>query len=123
MEAFGVYKTGYLPTVKLDCYDDQLKDCAKKFVVRSAELGCNELKSVSIGSGADVDIRAVDSIDSGSGLSISNDGELMLRCDKLVSLSGSSVNTGGSLTVKGEKVVLSGGFSVKAGGSLSINGN
>ena len=67
------------------------------------------------------DMRAVDSIDRGSGLSISNDGELMLRCDKQVSLSGSSVNNGGVLTVKGEKVVLSNGFSVKAGGSLSIN--
>ncbi|MDE5793759.1 MAG: hypothetical protein K2I08_03465, partial [Muribaculaceae bacterium] len=121
MEAVGVYKTGYLPMVKLDCYDDQLEDCTKKFAVRSSELGCHESKSVSIGSDAEVDIRAVDSIETGSGLSIANDGELILRCDKEVSLNGSSVNNGGSLTVKGEKVILSNGFSVKAGGSLSIN--
>ena len=68
-----------------------------------------------------VDIRAVDAIECGSGLKVSENGELSLRCDKLVEISGTNVD-GGSLTVKGEKVVLSGGFSVKAGGSLSING-
>lgn len=123
MEAVGVYKTGYLPMVKLNCYDDQLENCTKKFVVRNAELGCTDLSSVSIGSGAEVDIRAVDSIDGGIGLEVSDSGKLTLRCDKSISLMGSKVSSGGNLSVKGEKVVLSKGFAVKAGGSLSINNN
>ena len=123
MEAVGVYKTGYLPLVKLDCFDDQLEDCNKKFVVRQASLGCDELKTVSIGRGASVDVRAVDSIEGGTGLDISDSGSLTLRCDKSVSLDGTKVSSGGNLSVKGEKVVLSNGFAVKAGGSLSINNN
>lgn len=122
MEALGVYKTGYLPIVTINCFADQLSNCNKNFVVRSAELGNIESRTVLIGSGAEVDIRAVDSIEGGSGLTISNNGDLTLRCDKQVSLSGSAVTNGGALTVKGEKVVMSNGFSVKAGGTLSING-
>ncbi len=81
----------------------------------------NSTSSVLIGSGANVDIRAVDSIEVGSGLSVSSNGALTLRCDKQVSISGSAVNNGGTLAVKGEKVVFSNGFSVKAGGSLTVN--
>ena len=121
MEALGVFKTGFLPIVKVNCYDDELKNCNKKFVVRNARLGYSNYSSVEIGEYANVDIRAVDSISSGTGLNITSNGKLNLRCDKEVSLEGSEVSTGGSLTVKGETVTLSKGFSVKAGAALSIN--
>ncbi len=123
MEAVGVYKSGFLPIVKLDCYNDELKNCNKKFVVRDAQLGYAESTSVVIGQDADIDVRAVDSINVGSGLNILSKGKLSLRCDKDVSLDGAEVATGGRLTVKGEKVTLSNGFSVKAGAALSITTN
>ena len=69
------------------------------------------------------DVRAVDSINVGSGLNILSKGKLSLRCDKDVSLDGAEVATGGRLTVKGEKVTLSNGFSVKVGAALSITTN
>lgn len=90
-------------------------------MARSAEVGNKSSSSVFIGSGANIDIKAVDSIEGGSGLSVSNNGALTLRCDKQVSISGSAVNNGGTLAVKGEKVVFSNGFSVNVGGSLSVN--
>ena len=123
MEACGIYKTGYLPIVKLDCYSDELENCRKKFVVRSSVIGNVESRSVVIGSEAKVDIRAVDSIDTGEGLNITNNGELTLRCDKNITMGGSKVDTGGSLQAHGEKVILSGGFAVEAGGTLTINNN
>ncbi len=79
-------------------------------------------KSVVLGTGAKVDIRAVDEIGTGKGLSIQDGGSLTLRCDKNVELSGSEVKKGGSLNVTGEMVVLTDGFSVKPGGFLSIKG-
>ena len=123
MEALGVYKTGYLPIVKLDCYNDDLKNCNRKFVVREAKIGCIDAFSVVIGQNANVDVRAVDSINIGSGLHIQSEGNLNLRCDKGVSLEGSEVDTGGTLTVSGESVTLLSGFSIKAGGMLSITTN
>lgn len=123
MEALSVFKTGYLPIVRIECFADQLENCKKNFVVRCAELGCDVSRLVSIGDGASVDIRAVDNIVSGSALNIINRGELTLRCDRQVTLTGSKVDLGGTLTVKGEKIVLSKGFTIKAGGCLSINAN
>ena len=123
MEAVGIFKTGYLPIVKLDCYNDELKDCDRRFVVRNAQIGCPEASSVVIGQNADIDVRAVDSIAVGSGVSIQSDGNLSLRCDKQVTLEGAEVASGGSLTVQGEEVTLSGGFSIKAGATLSITTN
>ena len=123
MEAIGIYKTGFLPTVKLECYDDELEDCNKKFVVREAMIGCTEYSSVLIGQNANIDIRAVDSINVGAGLNILSEGQLSLRCDKQVSLEGAEVATGGKLTIKGEKVTLSNGFSIKDGATLSITTN
>lgn len=123
MEAVGVYKTGYLPIVKLDCYKDELTNCNRKFVVREAIIGSSEYSSVVIGQNANIDVRAVDSVNVGSGLNIQSEGKLSIRCDKNVSLEGSDVASGGKLTVKGEKVTLSSGFSVKAGAILSITTN
>lgn len=123
MEAVGVYKTGFLPIVNLDCYNDELESCNRRFVVRDAQLGCVESLSVVIGQDANVDIRAVDSVSTGSGLNITSNGKLNLRCDKQVLMEGSEISTGGAISVKGEKVILSNGFSVKAGGTLSINTN
>lgn len=80
-------------------------------------------KSVFIESNANVDIKAVDEILTGKGLSIEEEGELTLRCDKTIELDGSEVNSGGTLHLVAEKVILSEGFSVKAGGTLSIRGN
>lgn len=123
MEAVGVYKTGFLPIAKLDCYYDDLQNCNKKFVVREALIGCPESSSVVIGQKANIDVRAVDCISAGSGLNILSGGKLNLRCDKQISLEGSEVATGGQISIQGEKVTLSKGFSVKAGGTLSITTN
>ena len=101
MEAVGVYKTGFLPIVRLDCYNDELENCTRKFVVRDADIGCVESSTVMIGQSADIDVRAVDNINVGGGLNILNKGKLSLRCDKEVSLEGSKVAAGGKLSVKG----------------------
>ena len=87
--------------------------------MREAKIGCIDAFSVVIGQNANVDVRAVDSINIGSGLHIQSE----LRCDKVVSLEGSEVDNGGTLTVSGESVTLLSGFSIKAGGMLSITTN
>ena len=120
MDAVGVYKTGFLPKIWIKCYNDNLTNCDKSFVVRNAVLGGMEDNSVVIGDNAGVRIRAVDEILCGSGLSVQENGSLILECDKHVELEGSNVGAGGKLTVRGEKVVLTGGFSVDAGGTLAI---
>ena len=123
MQVLGIFKDGYLPQVQMDCSNDNLTECNKKFIVRTAKIGLTNGKSVFIGSNAKVDIKAIDEIMKGLGLSIEEDGDLTLRCDKTIELAESEVNSVGALHLAAEKVVLSDGFSVKAGGTLSIRGN
>lgn len=124
MEALGIFRPGFLPIVKINCFADKVENCNKKFIVRDASLGCVQYgvsPKVTIASDAYVRIRAVDSIETGSSLYVSQDGALILQCDKDINLGGSHVETGGTLTAKGKKVVLSNGFCVNSGGSLAIN--
>lgn len=120
MKAVGIFKEGFLPQVRIECFDDYLMDCNKKFMVRSADIGKGYNKSVIVGSNANIDIKAVDYISAGQEFSIEANGNVNLRCDKNIELEGSKVEAGGQLSLAGEMVVLSGGFSVKMGGSLSV---
>ncbi|MCM1141535.1 MAG: C25 family cysteine peptidase [Muribaculum sp.] len=122
MTAVGIFKTGYYPIVTLNCRNQQLKDCDKKFVVRDAHLGMEET-SVNIGTDASVYIRTIDAAECGSSLSISDGGKLDISSDDSVNIDGSSVENGGGFYITGKRIAISGGFSVKKGGSLTINNN
>lgn len=124
MESVGVFKTGFLPMVKLDCYYGEYTDCTRRFVVRDARLGTDVMQSanvITIGENADIKVRAVDSIMCGIELNIEENGKMTVDCDKIIDIKGSKVLSGGQFTANGEKVTLSAGFCVNAGGSLSVN--
>ena len=123
MQALGIFKDGFLPQVQMNCRNDNLTNCNKRFIVRTAQVGLTNEKSVFIGANAIVDIKAVNEILTGQGLSIEKDGKLSLRCDKTIEISGSEVNSGGELRLSAEKVILSDGFTVKSGGTLSVGIN
>lgn len=120
MAAVGVFKTGYYPIVTLNCRNQQLKDCDKKFVVRDAHLGM-DVTSVNIGTDASVYIRTIDIAECGSSLAISDGGKLEINSDDGVNIDGSSVEMGGELNITGKRVEICGGFSVKKGGRLTVN--
>ena len=120
MVAIGVYKTGFLPIVSLNCDNQSLTDCVKRFVVRDAHLGLAST-SVNIGKGADVAIKTVDNAECGRSLIVSDGGTLSIKSDKSVSISGSSVSSGGKMTICCEDISISNGFSVELGSRFSIN--
>lgn len=124
MEAIGIYKSGFLPLVTLDCKNQTLTNCNKKFVVRDARIVVsqqNDGNKVAIGEGAQVSIRSVDNTLCGNNLEISDGGRLNIKSDKMATIEGGIVLSDGQIIVNAEKVEVSKGFSVKLGGSLIIN--
>ncbi len=123
MVSVGIFKTNYLPIVKLDCYNQHLSNCKKRFVVRDATFGTgNENASnVTIGEEAYVSVRTIDKAECGKFLKISDGGNLEIFSDKSVNIMGSTIETGGNMNVTGERVLISNGFSVEFGGSVTIN--
>lgn len=123
MVSVGLFKTGFLPIVNLDCYGQHLTNCNKNFVIREASLGTNEENdsNVIIGENAYLRLHSVDFSKCGKSLTVDDGGILEINSDKDVIIEGSSVMAGGNMTVKAERVQISNGFAVKFGGTFSIN--
>lgn len=117
----GLFKTGYLPIVSIDAFDDYLTNCDKQFYVRNAKLGQPIGSLLHLGDNSDVRISAVDEISTGPSLIICEGGTLTMNCDKSVIMEGSKVESQGRMIVQGETVRISNGFSLTLGGKLSIN--
>lgn len=125
MISVGIFKSGYLPVVKLGCGGQMITNCNKRFVVRDALLGKEDdgSNATIIGKDAIVSIHTVDKTECGNKLSVQNKGVLFIESDKDVLLEGCTIETAGKLDVKAETVYISNGFSVGFGASLSINKN
>lgn len=121
LKSVGLFKTGYLPIVSIDAFDDYLTNCDKQFYVRNAKLGQPIGSLLHLGDNSDVRISAVDEISTGPSLIICEGGTLTMNCDKSVIMEGSKVESQGRMIVQGETVRISNGFSLTLGGKLSIN--
>ncbi len=76
-----------------------------------------------VGNGAILNIKAIDSIDAQKGFIIESGGVADFKCDRSVVMSGAEIKKGGSLNINANTVTLKEGFTVIAGGSLTINPN
>lgn len=122
--SIGIFKSGYLPIVVLDCINQNLEDCDKEFIVRTASFGMNlsdKNKSVEIGANAKLSIKAIDGVYLGSCLKIKSNGILDINSNKIVNIIGSAVSEGGNLIVSGEKVTIGNCFHVEKGARFSVN--
>lgn len=124
----SVWKTGYLPVIRLYGQNATMTNRKKDFIVRDAGFG-NEIMSsktkgdYTVGNGAILNIKAIDSIDAQKGFIIESGGVADFKCDRSVVMSGAEIKKGGSLNINANTVTLKEGFTVIAGGSLTINPN
>lgn len=122
MVSIGFFKSGFLPIVKLDCYDQLLTNCYKRFVVREASFGKSDMStSVTIGDDAFVSVRTVDKAECGNGLTVAYGGILSIESDKDVDIEGSIIESGGEVSIIGKTINIKKGFSTERGGLLTIN--
>lgn len=126
--SYSIWRNGYLPIIKLEAQNLNIKGETLSFVVRTAKLGStvNRNKTcgdVIVNNNTDLSIRAVDSIDVIDSIIIKQSGKLSLQCDKNISVSGVAVESGGNLDIKGEAVSLGQGFCIKKGASCCIKPN
>lgn len=124
----SVWKTGYLPVVRLYGQNATMIKRKKDFIVRDAIFGSAVMSSktkgdYTVGNGAILNVKAIDSIDAQKGFIIESGGIADFKCDRSVVMSGAEIKKGGSLNINANTVTLKEGFTVIAGGSLTINPN
>ena len=112
----SVWKSGYLPLIKLFANNGTLSDY-RSFIVRDAYIGRSDPYNIVVG-GA-LDISAVDTVDVYN-LSISK-GSANLRCDNAISVQKLTGKNNASIKLCGNTVELKPGFSIEKGSVLHIS--
>ena len=122
---FSAWASGYLPVIRYFGQNNTLTGVTKKFLVRDAILGGESVtgSKFSVGNDANLSVDAIDAIETTDKFEVTNNGNVVLQCDRSVTLEGSTVKSGGSLSVKAQKVTLKSGFKVEKGASFKISGN
>lgn len=119
----SVWKTGYLPTIRLFGHNTY-ETSFKKFIVRDAELGYQFFVGSSedyiIGNGGNLEVKALDKITVKHCFSVDNGGVVELECDNDVFLDGGTVKSGGTMKVTGKRIVIGKNFTVEKGGNLIL---
>ncbi len=120
----SVWKSGYLPVIKLIGINSR-ETKNKKYIVRDAQLGYSTFGGTSDGyfieAGANVTVKAIDEISVRNSFVVENGGTVELECDNHIILYGGTVKNGGTLKVTGKTIVISEDFKVEKGGTLVLS--
>jgi len=125
--AVSIWKTGYLPIIRLYSFDGSMSNVTKNYLVQEALLGnpactdpTNSSLTTRLGTGTNYTVNAINSITAYPGFIIGDGANVVLECDKTVTLS-CTVKAGGKLTVKAKDVKMTSNFTVEKGGVIEIN--
>ena len=111
----SVWKSGYLPLIKLFANNGTLSD-SRSFIVRDAYIGTSN--PYNIVAGGALDISAVDMVDVYN-LSVSK-GRVDLRCDNTISVQKLTGKNNAKIKLYGNIVELKPGFSIEKGSVLDV---
>lgn len=111
----SVWKSGYLPLIKLFANNGTLSD-SRSFIVRDAYIGRSNAYNIVVG-GA-LNISAVDTVDVYN-LSVSK-GSADLRCDNAISVQKLTGKNNANIKLYGNTVELKSGFSIEKGSVLDV---
>lgn len=125
MRLMSLWKSGYLPVIRLATCGDRIQGWTKDFVVRDAFLGgnLNGQKSTDEISFTEstVSIKAIDEVTLYDTFRIGKNGNIRVECNNSVKTA-ASVEEEGSLRISAGSISLEKGFTVAKGSFLSVTG-
>lgn len=120
----SIWKTGYLPVIKMFAPAGTITETAKKYLVNEAFIGSdnssNSQIAFSVGNNGLLDVKAMDAIVIKPGFSVNSGATVILECDGNITVGACVVKSGGTLILKGDNIHLSAGFKVEKGAKFEI---
>ena len=121
----SVWRTGYLPIVRLLAQNGTLTDGEHRYSVRDAVLGYSSASAstdagYTVSGNGSLYVRAVDCVQLDKGFEIDRGGTVTIKCGRTAYLNGCRVKAGGKLRVEAHDVQFSLGFVVEPGGTIDI---
>ena len=120
----SVWRTGYLPIVRLLAQNGTLTDGEHRYSVRDAVLGYSSTvatdASYTVSGNGSLYVRAVDGVQLNKGFEIDHGGTVTIKCGRTAYLNGGRVKAGGKLRVEAHDVQFGPGFVVEPGGTIDI---
>ena len=120
----SIWKTGYLPIVRLMAQCGVLSDGERCYSVRDAILGfsSNVVQNgyYTVSGNGSLYVRAVDGVQLNKGFEIDRGGTVTIKCGRTAYLNGGRVKAGGKLRIEAHDVQFGPGFVVEPGGTIDI---
>ena len=121
----SVWRTGYLPIVRLLAQNGTLTDGEHRYSVRDAVLGYSSASAstdagYTVSGNGSLYVRAVDGVQLNKGFEIDRGGTVTIKCGRTAYLNGCRVKAGGKLRVEAHDVQFGSGFIVEPGGTIDI---
>lgn len=121
----SVWKTGYLPLIRLYAGNYELVGGKEKLLTQEAYLGVpmqsGNGNCLVIGNNYTLELNALKSILTQGDVLVSKGGICVLSSEGSIDLSYVRVNDGGIVSASGNNVTLGCGFKIEKGGTISIN--
>ncbi len=119
----SVWRTGYLPIVRLLAQNGTLTDGEHRYSVRDAVLGYSSASTdagYTVSGNGSLYVRAVDGVQLDKGFEIDRGGTVTIKCGRTAYLNGGRVKAGGKLRIEARNVQFGSGFVVEPGGTIDI---